>query len=225
MPTNTTPAGITPPTISPPTSTPGAGVNRPVGYNPNANYFKIQNSFTPQPANPLNGFAILNSLGSAVGGVLKTAVNNVANLGAATVYADNRPAALTKELQIYKTLQGIGYNETRGVKTDRYTFSKPSGKPELGNDLGYYQVTEGELRSYGQRYLGRVPTTKEFLSTPKLQDLYMSRKVDYYRALGYSPQQIADIHRSGFTNAGEPGSTTYQNPQYVKSFEDFYLKQ
>lgn len=113
-------------------------------------------------------------------------------------------------------VEAIGQNETRGVKGDPYTFSQPSGNPKLGKALGKYQVTEAFLKKYAERYLGRTVTSKEFLATPALQDAFMKSRVLYLTHLGYTPEQIADIHRNGSTN--EPGATTYKRPGYVAQF-------
>ena len=42
---------------------------------------------------------------------------------------------------------------------------------------------------------------------------------DYYKKQGYTPQQIADIHNQGYKNSGNPGSNSYQNPDYVGNFD------
>jgi len=111
----------------------------------------------------------------------------------------------------------IAYNESRGEKHP-YTFSRPSGSKELGKALGKYQVTEGELKSYAQRYIGKAVTPQEFLRSPKLQEQYMLAKIMRFMLLGYKPEEIADIHRSGFTTAGEPGEGKIRNKGYTKSF-------
>lgn len=111
----------------------------------------------------------------------------------------------------------IAYNETRGEKSP-YTFKRFSGVKEYGDALGKYQVTEGELKTYSERYLGKKVTAKEFMSSPKLQEKYMKNKIMYYDRLGYTPEQIADIHRMGYKNSSDPGEDEYQNEGYVKSF-------
>lgn len=129
--------------------------------------------------------------------------------------------------QKQKFLKALAYNETRGVKTDPYAYSRPSGLPALGRALGTYQVTEGELKSYAKRYLPWAPniTGKQFLASTTAQDNYVGNKYDYYKKLGYTAQQIADIHRAGFRKSGNPGSTTYQNPAYVESFNQSFNQQ
>ncbi len=117
----------------------------------------------------------------------------------------------------------IAYNESRGVPTDPYIFIKDSGNKNLGRALGKYQVTEGELKTYGGKYLGQNVTPQQFLGSRAFQDNYMNGKIARLTAQGYTPQQIADIHRAGFTNSGPPGSSTYQNPAYVNSFNRAYM--
>ncbi len=119
---------------------------------------------------------------------------------------------------IERTLKGIAYNETRGVSGDVYSFSKPSGSTALGKDLGKYQVTEAELKRLSPRYLGRVVTPKEFLASPDLQDTFMRNRISYQLSEGYSPEQIADIHRSGTGGILPPDKYKFKNPKYVESF-------
>ena len=61
----------------------------------------------------------------------------------------------------------IGLNETGGLRGKRYSFRKFSGREDLGDDLGKYQVTEENLRLYSKRYLDRGVTPEEFISNPK----------------------------------------------------------
>lgn len=126
----------------------------------------------------------------------------------------------TKE-KIDAVLAGLAYNESRGVENP-YTFNKPSGVKEYGNDLGKYQVTEATLKRLAKRYLGREVTTQEFLNSPQLQEEFMRNRVRAQINMGYTPQQIADFHRSG--KIGEPGDTTYNSPDYVKSFDTEYKR-
>jgi len=121
-----------------------------------------------------------------------------------------------------RILKAIANNETSTVKGDPYSFSKPSGNKALGNDLGKYQVTEGELKAYAGRYLGKPITSKEFLTNPTAQDTYMTNKINMLSKQGYTPPQIADIHRRGMTNSSAPGTTTYQDPVYVNKFNQTY---
>ena len=114
-----------------------------------------------------------------------------------------------------RILKALAINETEGVKSP-YSFHKISGDKALGEDLGKYQVTTWFLERYSPRYLGRKVTTKEFLANPQLQEDFMRNRVVYLQKQGYTPAQIADLHRNGSTTA--PGSTQYKRPGYVKKF-------
>ena len=120
-----------------------------------------------------------------------------------------------------KISDAIAENETGGVPTDRYAFSRPSGNASLGRAMGKYQVTEGQLKSYAKRYLGASTTAEQFQNTPALQDRYIMGKIKYLSGEGYTPAQIADIHRNG-TTGGPPGSTKYLSPAYVANFLKHY---
>lgn len=141
------------------------------------------------------------------------------SLGVGAKKLSNKPseAIKQKETEPTKFLNAIAYNETNTIK-DPYSYSKFSGSKELGDDLGKYQVTEGELKTYGKRYLGYIPTKQQFLSSPELQDEYMTNKYNYLKTEGYSDAEIADIHRKGIKNARPKGKDTYQSPEYVKPF-------
>ena len=107
---------------------------------------------------------------------------------------------------------------------DPYTFTKPSGKKELGNDNGKYQITDEDLRLNSLRYIGRKVTREEFLNSPKLQERYMKNRVSYQLSEGYSPSQIADIHRGGFGQKRKPGESIFRKPKYVEAFLKDYNK-
>ena len=122
-----------------------------------------------------------------------------------------------------KFLYSIGMNETSVIpEGEKYSFTRYSGKPKLGLALGKYNVTEGELKIYAKRYLGADISSKEFLENPGLQDRYTYNKARYLSKLGYTPQQIADIHNQGMTNVSDPGSSVYQSPDYVNKFNINY---
>ena len=59
---------------------------------------------------------------------------------------DNTQEHVIGGVNINRLRKALMKNETGGVKTDPYTFSKKSGSKTLGRDLGAYQVTEGELK-------------------------------------------------------------------------------
>lgn len=123
-----------------------------------------------------------------------------------------KPAVDTK-----KFLAAIAQNETSVVKGDPYSTWQPSGNPKMGKALGKYRVTEASLKEHAPNYIGRPVTTKEFLSSPGLQDQYMTGMATKLSQQDYTPQQIADIHRSGTTL--ENG---YKNQDYVNKFNSTY---
>ncbi len=125
-------------------------------------------------------------------------------------------------LDMERFLAALAHNETGIVKGDKYKFNKPSGNPKLGRDLGKYQVTEGELKTYGPRYLGAPITADQFLASTTAQDRYVATKAKMLSEKGYTPQQIADIHRRGYTKSGPPGTNIYQDPKYVEKFNANY---
>jgi len=141
-------------------------------------------------------------------------------LGAKTAEA---PAPVV-DPRIQKIMEGIAYAETRGVKSDPYTFRKPSGSVKMGDDIGKYQVTEGTLGTYGQKYLGKPVDANYFQNNPSAQDEYMRRFVEDTLSRGNTPQQVADIHRRGVKNSSPAGSNIYQDPKYVEIFNSYYNK-
>ena len=126
-------------------------------------------------------------------------------------------------INIPRFLQAIANNET-SVVDNPYNSKQKSGMTRLGQAMGKYRVTQGELTAYAPRYMGRAVTAKEFQNSPSIQDAYMTGKVKYLSNLGYTPEQIADIHNKGMTNSYPPGSTQYQNPDYVSKFDTTYLQ-
>lgn len=98
----------------------------------------------------------------------------------------------------------IAYNETRGVKTDPYKFRKPSGVKEYGDDMGKYQVTEAELKSWSPEFMGRAITPEQYMEDPKLQDEYNTKKVSKLQEIGATPEEIFAMHRGGLTHFMDP---------------------
>lgn len=150
------------------------------------------------------------TIGSKIGG----AVNSL--FGVKTASAAEVPPEYMAKLK--DTMERIAYNETRGVKNP-YSFSQSSGKASLGKALGKYQITEADLKRLSPKYLGKVVSAKEFLATPKLQDDFMRNRISYQLSQGYSPDQIADIHRSGTGNILPPETYKVKHPEYVASFK------
>lgn len=140
--------------------------------------------------------------------------------GPAHYVAPTQPA-----IPIDRVAQSIAHNETGVIQDNPYAFKQPSGNKKIGNALGKYQVTEGELKSYAPRYIGQPISSKEFLASTTAQDNYIKGKIKYYTDQGYTPQQVADIHRRGFSKSSAPGSNTYQDPDYVQKFNNTFLQQ
>ena len=161
------------------------------------------------------------------GGLFTDAWNNMKSyFGPVTYASDYDPSVLTSkksnDINIPNFLKAIRTNETSTVKGDPYNSFQYSGKKAYGDALGAYRVTESDLKTHAPRYLGKSVTRQEFLSSPQMQDTYMTNRANYLNQQGYTPQQIADIHNQGMTNESSPGSTIYQNPSYVNSFNTTY---
>lgn len=106
--------------------------------------------------------------------------------------------------------EGLKMAETRGEK-EPYSFYRYSGDPKLGDALGAYQITEGQLKTYGKRYLGREVSRDEFLDTPELQDKYVDNFIDYWDKQGIDEDNIIVIHRGGIN------AKTDQYQSYIDS--------
>lgn len=117
----------------------------------------------------------------------------------------------------------VGNNETGGEKTP-YSFYRFSGNKSLGNALGRYQITEGELKTYAKRLLGQTVTSRQFLSTPKLQDKYMDAKIEYLKAKGLSVEEILAAHRGGFSDLSKMADKVKQYKGYVDKAMEFLYK-
>ena len=78
------------------------------------------------------------------------------------------------------------------------------------------------MKTYGPRFLGQPIDAKTFLASTTAQDNYIKNMADYYNKQGYTPQQIADIHRRGYKKSGPAGSSQYQDPEYVNKFNTIY---
>ena len=137
----------------------------------------------------------------------------------------NLTAEQLKDNRYDRIKEGIAHNETRGVKTDPYLFSQHSGDDNQGDAIGRYQVTEGELKTYGKKYLGRDVDIANFRKNPVAQDEYIKAKIKTLALRGNTPEQIADIHRRGVANSSPAGSRVYQDPKYVKDFQTAYNRQ
>jgi hypothetical protein len=123
-----------------------------------------------------------------------------------TEYDRDETMAEHPEIQRGRTRDAIAFNETSPgvVKGDRYAYNKHSGSNAMGLDMGKYQVTEGELKTYGEQFLGRKVTAKEFLASPELQDQYMDAKITFLTDEGLTPEEVMAFHRYGMTGWGDP---------------------
>jgi hypothetical protein len=123
----------------------------------------------------------------------------------------------TQPVNINKMLEVFRHQESRGEKNP-YSFSQYSGVENLGDALGAYQVTEGELRTYGKKYLGKDVTAKQFLENPKLQDTYMTNKIiDFENRYKFSVPEMFGAHRGGIGGRSNPN---YQ--QYIQEAVNLY---
>ena len=116
---------------------------------------------------------------------------------------------VAKDVNTNKVLSVIRHQESRGEKQP-YSFSQSSGKKTQGKALGAYQVTEGELKTYAKKYLGRDVTPKEFLESPKLQDTYMTNKIQRFQnEFGMNLNEIFGAHRGGINGRNDKEYSKY----------------
>ena len=127
------------------------------------------------------------------------------------------------DAELSRFIGAIRHNETRGVKGDPYAFKQPAGGG-MGMARGAYQFTDEGMRTDVNRGIINQ-TTAANMDMPAAQDIYMKNIYRHYTKLGYTPQQIADIHRKGFKNSDVPGGTRYQSPGYVAEFNKAYQPQ
>lgn len=113
----------------------------------------------------------------------------------------------------------IGINETQGIENP-YSFRKFSGSIKMGEDLGKYQVTTENLRLYGERYLGKKVSVKEFLASPQLQDKYAEAFINEmqtkYKA---TPEQILEMWRGGLNADPNKSSVKQYKEKGMKNLE------
>lgn len=177
-----------------------------------AKYKRIIQSIKDSEADGTGGPDIHDGMGGPGGffGMLWDKLKN----GNSTTYTfpDKKPSFDSK-----KFMDSIAANETSVVNGDPYSTWQPSGSQKMGKALGKYRVTEATLQAHAPQFLGQPVTTKQFLGSPSMQDNYMKNMSNYYTQKGYTPQQIADIHRSGSTL--ESG---YRDADYVNKFNSTY---
>jgi len=174
-------------------------------------------SFGKIGANPLLAGAA--GLGAFAGGMK---LGNVIGTKIGNKIADIEQEAEDKT-NVLNIVDTIRHNESRGEKRP-YSFSQFSGKKELGKALGAYQVTEGELKSYAKKYLGKAVTAQEFLKDPKMQEDYIKNKVESLLSRGLSVPQILAVHRYGGSDLTDEGlkKVTQKARDYVKEGMQVY---
>lgn len=127
----------------------------------------------------------------------------IKNKGGRT-YSYSNPVEDFHSSQVANLLNAIAYNETRGVEGNKYDFRKPSGNEELGDDIGKYQVTAGELKSWSKEFLGEEVDPDTFHKNPKLQERYMRSKIQNLLEHGATPEEVLALHRGGLTGYADP---------------------
>lgn len=131
----------------------------------------------------------------------RTVVDKV--LGKSVMRKTKKPSEMVPD----RILKGIAFVESNTVpEGKKYQFRKFSGSKAMGDDIGKYQVTEGELKSYSKDFLGRVVTGDEFAASPEIQETYMNNKVRRLREDGLTDEEIAAFHRGGLTGWGNPAT-------------------
>ena len=125
-------------------------------------------------------------------------VNKALEKIASKPYTYIKKKEIKPKYSVKQLADAVAYNETGIIpKGKKYSYFKYSGKPELGDDLGKYQITEGELAGDSKKYYGRKLSREEFLNNPRIQDAYIFRKIQYLRKKGYTDEQIFKFHRGG----------------------------
>lgn len=135
----------------------------------------------------------LDHVGSALDGLVSSHIS-----------ATDQTPMPTENPMVANVLSALAHNETRGVKGDPYAFSQPSGDPAMGQAMGKYQVTEGELKTWGKDFMGAPVDPKQFQADPALQETYMKKKTEALIKAGATPEQIFAMHRGGLTGYADP---------------------
>lgn len=190
---------------------------------------RLFNKRTEQPEKPKKNLNVF--LNSAINDLVKNRTAQASEAPEPRMFDDDlvvRARTSGQEERKYdvdKILKAIAYNETRGVKGDKYAYSRDSGKPELGKARGLYQVTDGELKVLGQEIFGRKITSEEFQNSPELQDEYMKIKVQDWIDEGLTLEEIAALHNKGFSNYRDEGvkeKRVKEASDYVAGVVNYY---
>ncbi len=150
----------------------------------------------------------------------------LANSNKITYKKEEKPTVLPVKKETPNTpklIETIKYNETRGEENP-YTFSQPSGNDALGLALGAYQITEGELKTYAKRYLGRAITAEQFLANPGIPDEYLKNTIDSLTKRGLSVEDILAVHNKGASDLRPEAlkETREKAKEYIKSGMEVY---
>lgn len=145
----------------------------------------------------------LSKLGGGAAAIAGT-IGGVADKLSGTTVVNQDPAAVMEKHTAPRIMEALANNETGGVQTDPYSFRKPSGDPKQGDDIGKYQVTSGELKSWSKQFLGETITPDEFQKDPDLQDAYMRAKITELMKSGASTAEVIAMHRGGLTGYADP---------------------
>lgn len=157
-----------------------------------------------------------------------SAYHAIQNMGPVTY---TRTPARSENYDIPKILAALAKNETGGVpEVQRDSFSKPSGSKALGNDLGRFQVTEGELRDNAQKFLGHPVTSQQFVSDPDAQRAYMTRKVASLLDEHVPLAGVFALHSQGMSGSKDLGvvdqkiqdSNAYRNNYVSRAYQTYY---
>ena len=146
---------------------------------------------------------------------------------------DSKPITYTKEEpkvlpkakpNVENVIKSIKYNESRGEENP-YAFSQHSGTSSLGRALGAYQITEGELKTYAKRYLGKAVSAKEFLASEALQDKYIKNRVEELIKRGLSVEDILAVHNKGGSDLTPEGLKKVREKakEYIESGMEIYV--
>ncbi len=124
-----------------------------------------------------------------------------------------------------KIVDAIAYNETRGVpEGEKYIYRKFSGEEAMGDDTGKYQITEGELAAYSEKFLGFKVGAGVFQNHPEWQDIYIRNKVAFLENEGLDIHEILALHRYGMTGWGNPVKVrekVLRAAEYIESAQNF----
>ena len=123
-----------------------------------------------------------------------------------------------KTIDMPRLKKTLAYNETKGIpeEKEKYSSSQDSGRVDLGDALGKYRVTEGELETFSKKYLGKKVGKSEFLGNPQLQETYMDNKLADWESKGLTIEDMLLYHRGGL------GAKKEEYPGYISEGLAYY---